>query len=325
MAKILMAPSPLDGVEAEFTSVLKKAGHDLVYPKKGRQLSEDELLDGLKGITAVLAGSEPYTQKVIAAHPQLRVIARVGVGYDAVDLKAATSNKTAVTIAPGTNHGAVAEHAFCLMLALAKKLVPQHKSIEQGKFPRGTNIPLRGRTLGIAGLGRAGKALALRAQAFEMKVIAYEPFPDHDFIKKHGIELTSWDETLKRSDFLSLHLPYNKESHHIINKNSLGMMKTTAFLVNTARGGVINTDDLYDALVNKKIAGAGLDVFEEEPPTKVLPIFGLENIAMTAHMAGVDIQSRDDMALSAAHAVVDLLTGKWPAEKVVNPDVKVVF
>lgn len=324
MAKVLIAPSPLDGVDAEFVSVLKKAGHELIYPGKGQQLTEDELMTWLRGTSAVLAGSEPYSAKIIGAHPQLRVIARVGVGYDAVDLKASTANKTAVTIAPGTNHGSVAEHAFCLMLALAKNLVPQHKAIEQGKFPRGTNIPLRGRTLGIAGLGRAGKAIATRAIAFEMKVIAFEPFPDKEFIQKHGIELKSWEDVLKQSDYLSLHLPYNQESHHIINKNTLSLMKPTAFLINTARGGVVKTEDLYQALLEKKIAGAGLDVFEEEPPGK-LPLFDMPNVALTTHMAGVDIQSRDDMALSAAHAVADLLSGKWPAEKIVNPDVKPVF
>lgn len=321
MAKILIAPSPLDGIEIEFVKVLRDAGHELVYPKKGEQLSESELMRWLEGVTAVLAGSEPYNEKVIAAHPQLRVIARVGVGFDAVNLKAATANNTVVTIAPGTNQGSVAEHAFCLMLALAKKLVVQHKAIEQGKFPRGTNFPLRGKTLGLAGLGRTGKAMATRALAFEMKVVAYEPFPDHDFCKKHDIKLITWEDLLKQSDFLSLHLPYSKESHHIINKNTLGMMKPSAFLINTSRGGVIKTDDLHEALKTKRIAGAGLDVFEEEPPGK-LSIFEMENIVLTAHMAGVDVQSRDDMALSAAHAVVDILNGKWPAEKVVNPEVK---
>ncbi len=321
MAKVLIAPSPLDGIDAEFVTVLKNAGHELIYPKKGQQLSEAELIQWLHGVDAVLAGSEPYNEKVIHANPQLKVIARVGVGYDAVDLKTSTKNKIVVTIAPGTNQGAVAEHAFCLILALAKKLVPQHKSVEAGQFPRGTNIPLRGRTLGLAGLGRTGKAMATRGLAFEMNVIAYEPYPDHDFCKSHNINLVTWEELLQESDYLSLHLPYNQDSHHLVNSKTLGLMKSTAYLINTSRGGVIKTDDLHEALKSKKIAGAGLDVFEEEPPGK-LAIFEMENLVLTAHMAGVDIQSRDDMALSAAHAVVDILRGKWPKEKIVNPEVK---
>ncbi|MSR30603.1 MAG: hydroxyacid dehydrogenase [Gemmataceae bacterium] len=321
MANILVAPSSLDGIDGDFVHVLKKAGHQLVFHKKGEQLNEEEIIHWLGKVDAVLAGSEPYSAKVLQTAPKLKAIARVGVGYDAVDLNAATANKTIVTITPGTNHGAVAEHAFCLILALAKKLVVQHKAMEAGKFPRGTNFPVRGKVLGIAGLGRAGKALATRALAFEMKVIAFEPFPDQEFLKKHSIPLVSLDEILGQSDYLSLHMPYSKESHHFINKNTLAKMKPTAFVVNTSRGGVINTVDLQEALEKGVIAGAGLDVFEIEPPGK-LPIFSSEKVVLTPHEAGVDIQSRDDMALSAAHALIDIFNGRWPEDKVVNKELK---
>ena len=324
MDKILIAPLPLAGLEAEFVNVLRKAGFELVYPKKRGQMTEAELLEQLTGIRASIAGSEPYTRKVLQAHPQLRVIARAGVGFDAVDLAAATDAGVAVTITPGTNQDAVAEHTFALILAIAKNLIPQHLGTCELKWPRQANLPLRGRTLGIAGLGRIGKAVAVRGQCFGMKLLAYEPFPDPVFAQKHGVTFVSFDQLLAESDFLTLHLPASKESHHLINRQTLAKMKPTAYLVNTARGALVNEPDLVEALQNKKIAGAGLDVFEQEPPDD-LPFFRMSNVVVTPHAAGVDLQSRDDMALSAAHAVVSLSKGEWPAEKIVNPDVKAKY
>jgi D-3-phosphoglycerate dehydrogenase len=324
MDKVLIAPATLAGVQAEFLNVLSNAGFELVFPKKKAQLTEDELLDQLAGIRAAMAGSEPYTRKVLAAHPQLRVVARAGVGFDAVDTTAATDHGIAVTITPGTNQDAVAEHTFALILALAKNLVQQHLGTCQLKWPRQANLPLRGRTLGIAGLGRIGKAVALRGECFGMKLIAYEPFQDHAFAKAHGVMFVSLDELLAQSDFLTLHLPATKEARHMMNKASLAKMKPTAFLVNTARGALVNEADLVEALQQKKVAGAGIDVFEEEPPADSA-LFHMPNVTVTPHAAGVDLQSRDDMALSAAQAIVSLSRGEWPAEKVVNPEVKARF
>ena len=321
MDKVLIAPAPLIGVEAEYRHVLKSAGFELVFTKKNGQMLEHELMDALVGIKASIAGSEPYTRKVLEAHPQLRVIARAGVGYDAVDVPAATELGMAVCITPGTNQDAVAEHTFTLILAIAKNLVPQHLGTVALQWPRGVNLPLRGRALGIAGLGRIGKAVALRGECFGMKLLAYEPFPDHAFAKAHGITFVSFDDLLAQSDYVSLHLPATKESQHLINRQTLAKMKPTAFLINTARGAIVKEVDLIEALQNKKIAGAGLDVFEQEPPADS-PLLHMSNVVVTPHAAGVDLQSRDDMALSAAEAIVSFSKGEWPAEKVVNPDVK---
>lgn len=322
MPKILIAPAPLADIHAEFYQVLKQAGFDLVYPKRRAQMNEDELLEQLAGIDATLAGSEPYTRRVLQAHPQLKVIARVGVGFDAVDCQAASDFGKAVCTAPGTNQDAVAEHTFTLILALAKDLINQHQGTVTGQWPRHANLPLRGRVLGIGGLGRIGKSVAVRGKAFDMKLIAFEPYPDHDFARQYGITFVGWEELLAQSDYVSLHMPMTPQAKHIINRKSLALMKPSAFLVNTARGGLVNEADLLEALRAKKIGGVGLDVFEEEPPRADHPLFKLSNVVFTPHAAGVDVQSRDDMALSAAQAIVDLSRGKWPAEKVVNPDVK---
>jgi D-3-phosphoglycerate dehydrogenase len=324
MDKVLIAPATLAGLDTAFVRVLREAGFELVYPNTGTQLMEDELLSFLPGIKASLAGSEPYTARVLDAHPQLRVIARAGVGYDAVDVAAASRHGMAVAITPGTNEGAVAEHTFSLILGLAKSLVPQHLGVKSGGWPRRANLPLRGRTLGIAGLGRIGKAVALRGEAFAMRLLAYDPVPDKAFAKNHQIALVPFERLLAESDYLTLHLPVSVESRYLINRRTLALMKPTAFLINTARGAVINEADLLEALRNKRLAGAGLDVFEQEPPGKH-PLFELDNVLLTPHAAGVDVQSRDDMALSAAQAIVSLSRGEWPAEKVVNPEVRANF
>ncbi len=322
--KVLVTPATLLRVTAGYQQVLREAGFELVYPPQGRQLSEQEILEQLPGIRATIAGSEPYTRRVIAAHPQLRVIARAGVGYDAVDVAAATEHGVAVAITPGTNQDAVAEHTFTLILALAKNLVPQHQGTRAGQWPRQANLPLRGRTLGIAGLGRIGKAVALRGACFGMPLLAYEPYPDQAFVKHHHVTLLPFERLLAESDYLSLHLPLTPESRHLINRRTLALMKPTAFLINTARGGLVCEADLVEALRAGRLAGAGLDVFEEEPP-RPNPLLEFPNVVLTPHAAGTDLQSRDDMALAAARAIVQLSRGEWPAEQVVNPEVRTRF
>jgi D-3-phosphoglycerate dehydrogenase len=324
MPKVLIAPMTLAGIPGPFLTVLQSAGFELIFPNLGHQLNEDELLRALDGIAASLAGSEPYTPRVFATHPQLKVVARAGVGYDAVDVLAATQAGVAVTITPNTNQGSVAEHTFCLMLGLVKSIVPQHLGVKEGGWPRGCCLPLRGQTLGLVGLGRIGRAVATRALAFEMRVLGCDPFADEAWARAQGIELVGLETLLRQSDFVSLHLPSTVESKHLINKNTLALMKPTAFLLNTARGSVVCEADLYEALKARRIAGAGLDVFEQEPPGRI-PLCELDNVLLTPHAAGTDLRSRDDMARSAAEAIVSLSRGEWPAEKVVNPQVRERF
>jgi phosphoglycerate dehydrogenase-like enzyme len=262
---------------------------------------------------------------VIEACPGLKVIARAGVGWDAVDVAAATAAGVVVTFAPGTNHDAVAEHTFMLLLALAKNLIPQDSQLRAGGWPRKANVPLREQTLGLVGLGRIGKAVALLGFAFGMRVVAHEPYPDWAFVGEHGVKIVSLDEVFREADYLSLHAPYTVQGRHLVNARTLGLMKPTAFLVNTARGGLVNEPDLIGALRSRRIAGAGLDVFEDEPPPADHPFRHMDNVVLTAHMAGVDLKSRDAMAHLAARAITAIHRGEWPAEWIVNPEVKPHF
>src|SRR5437588_2352646 len=174
-------------------------------------MCEDELHESLTGVDYALAGSEPYTRRVLEARPQLRIIARNGVGYDAVDVAAATDHGIPVTVAPA-NQEAVAEHAFALILALAKQVIPQHEGLRRGDWLRQLTRPLRGQTLGVAGLGRIGKAVAVRGRAFGMRVIAYEPFPDTAFVQQNAVELLPLERVFEEADYISLHLPLSAES-----------------------------------------------------------------------------------------------------------------
>ena len=329
--RVLVAPAPLREIEHTYGPILRAAGYTIEYPPRHlpgteKQMTEPELLVHLPGCIASLAGSEPYTRAVIAkaAEAGLKVIARAGVGYDAVDLQAATDHGVAVCYAPGTNQEAVAEHAFMLMLALTRKLREQDTEIRQGLWPRRAVGNLRGTTLGIVGLGRIGKAVAQRAVPFGLKVLATEILPDEQFAAAHNVTFVPLEELLAQSDIITLHVPKTPLTKNLINRDTIALMKPTAFVLNTARGGLVHEKDLHDALVAKRIAGAGLDVYEAEPPG-TNPLFTLDNVLLTAHTAGVDQQSRLDMARLPAHAIVKLLAGEWPADWVVNPQVKEAF
>lgn len=320
MPRVLIGPATLAGVGGPYLEILRHAGCEVIYPPKAAQMTEPELRAALPGIDAVLAGSEPYTRAVFAAHRQLQCVARNGVGYDAVDLAAATEFGVPVTVSPA-NADAVAEHTFALLLALAKNVVAQHRAMLEGGWPRGASWAVRGQTLGLIGLGRIGQAVARRAVAFGMTVVAYEPYPNAAFVQQHGIELLSVDEVVTRGDYVSLHMPLTAETRQLIDRRRLNLMKPTAFLINTARGHVVDESALTEALAAKRIAGAGLDVFEEEPPG-VTPLIQLPNVVVTAHTAGTDFQSRDDMAALAAETIVRVLRGEWPDGLVVNPEVR---
>jgi D-3-phosphoglycerate dehydrogenase len=322
MANVLITALTLKNCDGPYLDLLRQAGHTVSYPEPWEhQLTESETAAALREMDAVLAGSEPYTAQVLAQAPRLRVIARNGVGYDAVDVAEATRRGIAVTITPGANHDCVAEHVFALLLSLAKNVVTSHKGLEQGRWLRFVTRPLRGQTLGLVGLGRIGKAVALRAKAFGMKVLAHELQPDPQFVQTHGIELVPLETLFRQADVLSLHAPLTPQTRHLINAQSLALMKPTALLVNTARGGLVDETALAEALRTGRLAGAALDVFADEPMLPGHPFTQLENVVLTPHTAGTDLQSRQDMALMAAQSIVAILRGEWPTAVMVNPQV----
>lgn len=321
MPRVLIAPYPLRHQPGAFRDQLIAAGFTPIDPDGDGTLNEEVLAKHLPSVDAMLAGGEAISAKLIALAPSLRVIARTGVGYDAVDTTAATARKIAVTITPGTNERSVAEHTFALLLALARSVPANDRLIRTGGWDRTLVRPIRGATLGILGLGRIGRAVATRARAFEMRVLAFDPLPAGDFESRHGIERGSIEDVLTQSDVLSLHLPLTAATRHLIRRETLARMKPGALLINTARGGLVHEADLVESLESGRLGGAGLDVLESEPPPPDHPLLKQPNVVFSSHLGGIDTRAMANMAEMAARCVVELHQGRWPAECIVNPEI----
>ena len=284
--------------------------------------SEGEAIELLRGASAVIAQGERYPAAVLESLPDLRVIARFGVGFDRVDIPAATANDLVVVITPNSNHEAVAEHALGLMLAVARSIASLDRRMRAGEWPNRQLLPLRGSSLGIVGLGRIGRSLAVRAKAMKMKIRATEPEPDEAFVGEHGVELVDLDTLLRSSDYVSLHCPLSDETRGMIDGGKLKLMKPGAALINTARGGLVVEADLVDALESRRIGGAGLDVFEQEPTDPENPLFGLDTVVVSPHCAGSDELSWEQMGMEAARLIIELSNGGWPDGAVVNDELR---
>jgi phosphoglycerate dehydrogenase-like enzyme len=319
--RVLVTVAQLHRREAAYLRRLGEAGLEVVRTigKQGK-LTEDELIAALPGVFATLASSEPYTERVFQQAPDLRVIARWGVGFDAIDLAAATRHHVPVCTAVGANHEAVADYALALMCALQRGVLANHRLLTAGHWRTEFRPGLWGATVGIVGLGRIGQAVARRCRGFEMRILAHETFPDFGFVREHGIELVSLDDLLCRSDLVTLHCPATEETRHLINRERLALMKPSAHLINTARGSLVDEAALHEALTTGRLAGAGLDVFEREPLT-ASPLFGLDNVILSPHVAGIDFTSEAAMANRAIDSILAVWQGGAPAKECLqNPE-----
>lgn len=300
-----------------------------IYPKD-EIIPRKELLKGVKGMDAILPIlTDKIDDEVLkAAGPQLKIVANYAVGFDNINLAACKARKIMVTNAPGLEIvQAVAEHTFALILALAHRIVEGDKFTRAGKYqgwgPQlllGTDV--YGKTLGIVGLGRIGFAVTERAvKGFGMKVLYNDPKPNPDFEKKYAAHYADLPTLLKQSDFVSLHVPLLPTTRHLISKSQLALMKPTAFLINTSRGPIVDEKALLQALKNKKIAGAGIDVFECEPSIDCdisdhLELKKFDNVILTPHTASATVETRQAMSRTAATNIIAALSGQLPANLV---------
>lgn len=315
----IVALTSLNAEEGPHWDILSAAGFEAKCVDRSADLSnEGALIEQLKGACAVLAGSEPYTPRVIEALPELRVIARTGVGFDAVDLAACDAHQVVVATTPGVNHHSVAEHTIALLMGVARGLPEQHRRVCEGKWKRIAYPRVMGRTIGIVGLGRIGQAVATRAVGLGLKVVAFEPYADQEFVTRWGIQLVDLDTLIATADIVSLHAPLTPQTRHMINRDSLARMKSGSILINTARGGLVDESALIEALQAGHLQGAGLDVFEVEPLPVDSPLIGLDNVLLAGHVAGLDNESHDDTFKMASQIVIDLRDGRWPAECIQN-------
>jgi D-3-phosphoglycerate dehydrogenase len=273
-------------------------------------LSPDELKAIIKDYDALAVRSSTKVTKEVLDHAEkLSVIGRAGMGFDNIDVDAASKRGIVVMNTPGGNTVTTGEHAIAMMIALARKIPQATASMKAGKWEKNKFMGTEffNKTLGIIGIGRVGSIVADRCQGLKMNVIAYDPFIAPEAASKMGITLVSLDDLFKTADFISVHTPMTKETKGIVNKEAFAKMKKGAFLINCARGGIVNEKDLLDALVEGKIAGAALDVFEEEP-TKNTELLALDQVIATPHLGASTDEAQTNVAIAIAEQISDYLT-----------------
>ena len=323
MAKILVTRKiPGDHVEK-----LKAAGHEVEISEFDRALTPEELLEKVVGKDAILS---LLTDKIggdlmDAAGPQLKLISNYAVGFDNIDIGAATDRQILVANTPCEEvNEAVAEHTWALILSLSRRIVEADEATRRGGYKGWEpdiflGRALIGKTLGIIGLGRIGGMVARRAKGYNMTVLYNKRSPDPEAEKELGVTFSSLDDLLAKSDFVSLHVPLSDETRHMMNSDAFNKMKQGAFLINTARGPIVDEHALVEALRNGHLGGAGLDVYDNEP--NIDPeLIGMENVVLTPHIASGTFEARDKMGELAVAAIIDTFSGKIP-ENLVNKEV----
>jgi D-3-phosphoglycerate dehydrogenase len=288
-------------------------------------VSEEHIVQHIADYDAAILGVAPFTPRIIEHATRLRIVSRLGVGYDAVDVPALTRAGIPLTVVGTANSVTVAEHSLLLILALAKRCILYDREVRQGNWNIRFETPaydIAGRTVLVLGFGRIGRRLVPRLLAMEMNVLVYDPYVIQDAITCVGATpVDDWRAVLPQIDFLSVNCPKDDETTGMIGTAELAAMKPTAFVINTARGGIVDETALYHALKAHTIAGAGIDPFVVEPAPASTPLFELENIIVSPHTAGVTEESVYRMGCVAAQNVVDCFAGKLNPDNVINKEV----
>ncbi len=290
-------------------SVLREAGFDVVYEEYP---DEKKLVELVKDVDAIIVRSKPkVTKRVIESAPKLKVIARAGVGLDNIDLDAAKERGIKVVNSPAASSRSVAELAIALIFNVARKIAFADRKMREGVWAKkqcmGTE--LEGKTLGIVGFGRIGYQIAKIAKALGMNVLLYDPYPNEERAKEVGGKFVDLETLLRESDVVTLHVPLVEATYHMINEERLKLMKKTAILINAARGAVVDTKALVKALAEGWIAGAGLDVYEEEPLPKDHPLTKFDNVVLTPHIGASTVEAQMRAGVQVAEQIVEILKG----------------
>ena len=310
-----------DSLSEEGLTILKESGFDVVVDTG---LSEDQLVEKIKEFDAlVIRSGTQVTARVIEAADKLKIIGRAGVGVDNVDTEAATKKGIIVSNTPDGNTLSAAEHTCAMMMSMARNIPQACASLRAEKWERNKfmGVELNGKTLGVVGLGRIGMEVAKRAQAFNMKILGYDPFVSEERAKSLGITLTTVEDICKKADFITVHTPLIKETKNLINADMFNVMKKNARIINCARGGIINEEDLVEAVNSGKIAGAAIDVFVEEPPF-ASGLIKSDKIIVTPHLGASTVEAQVNVAIDIAHEIINVLNGEGAKSAVNIPAVR---
>ena len=316
--RVMVTPDMLSEMHTTFAPLVER-GIEVVHNHDIYPMDADELAVWLGDADAAIIGMDEVTDALFDACPNLWVLARNGVGMDMVDIPAANAHNVIITAPFGANSTSVAELAMGLLISLVRHVVPVHNDAQAGNWYRLQGMELAGKTLGIIGLGRIGKKVARRAQAFNMRVIANDIAPDEYYSREHQIPMMAFDEVLGQADVLSLHVPLTLLTRHMMNQESLMKMKRGAYLLNTARGRIIDSQALADALESGHIAGAALDVHPEEGVVEAC-LLDRANVITTTHLGAYTHDSLRLTAEMAVQSIVDIFDGKRPAG-LINPEI----
>ncbi|NUP59955.1 MAG: C-terminal binding protein [Pseudarthrobacter sp.] len=319
MPRILITDYEFESISQE-QAVADANGVELV---RADCRTEDDVLKAAADADGLIVQYAPITERVIKGLPRLKAVSRYGVGVDTVDVQAATEHGVVVSNVPDYGVEDVSDHAIALALTLARGIPDLDRGVRSGQNLLDSVKPLRrfsSQAFGVIGLGLIGAATAAKAKALGFRALGYDPLHTPGTTTKEGIEVVAFDDLLAESDVVSLHVPLNKHTHHLINARTLEQFKAGATIVNTCRGGVIDTGALVDALKNGRIRAAGLDVFEEEPLPLNSGLLGLDGVVLTPHTAWYTEESSDELKRRTAENVVDACLGRRP-RNVVNPEV----
>lgn len=274
-------------------------------------MSHEQLLEAVSKAHAIVVRSQTQvTREVIEHAPHLKVIGRAGVGVDNIDIDAATENGVVVVNAPDGNTISTAEHTMAMLMSLARNIPQAYHQLQQRRWERKkfVGVELKGKTLGIVGFGRIGFEVAQRAKGHRMNVIAFDPFLNEEKAEKAGVKHGTLEEVLQQADFLTVHTPLIEKTKHLINKEAIELMKPGARILNCARGGIVEEDALFEAIKSGKIAGAALDVFEEEPAIDH-PLLSLTEVIATPHLGASTVEAQENVATDVSYDIIELLHG----------------
>jgi D-3-phosphoglycerate dehydrogenase len=314
-AKVLIATRSFGSTSQKPWQILDEARCKTVRADMSQKMTEERLIELLAGADAAIVGMVPMTACVLEDSPGLKVVSAHGVGVDHIDLEAAGRLGVIVANCPETNNEAVADLAIGLMVCVARQITLVDQDVRYGKWGRYHGSELWKKTLGLIGLGSIGHAVAKRASGFDMQVLAYDPYVDKEQAQAMKINMTSLEEVITSADFLSLHAALTEETYHLIGKVELDQMKPSAFLINTARGGLVDEAALYSTLVEGKLAGAALDVFAVEPPAGN-PLLELKNVVVTPHIGAHTQEAIERVGVLAARNVVQAFRTGEPVHRV---------
>lgn len=314
MGRVLVSASHYDTLCREALEMLKENGHEVVFEpdRSFPAYTCEELKKILIDIDAAIIGLDEYTEEVFQAAPRLKAVAKFGVGVDNIDCEAAKKRNIKVINAPGMNSNSVAELTVGVILDLLRRVIPLHEQVVKGQWPRYIGRELKGKTVGLLGFGAIARLVAEKLQCFGVNLMAYDLYPNFEKAKELHVEMVTMEEVISKSDIVSLHIPPSPETYHLFDDGMFGKMKEGSFLVNAARGALVDLDSLSRALQSGKLAGAAIDAFETEPLSCDAPILSCDNIILTPHTGGETYESYRNVSLSTARDVICVLAGEEP-------------